>query len=225
MSGEKVIIEIADLVVEYCREADGRTRAEDAISAAAAGAGEACIAAAGEFDPAVHDFTPGQAFVSDKVNRILVGDGDRWGNLPSHTALGNLQKTLLALGYSLDDAPQLTEIFRKHAASLGKHADGWGWVWVWLSAAPKNRPRIMPLRVAYELRDHVNELYARNGISQADRPLFFTAAMVKVLVMTREVLTAKIALALAGETLIGMSKMFPMTTEHLNSVSSQSNRG
>jgi hypothetical protein len=82
LSGEKVIIEIADLVVEYCREPDGRTRAEDAISAAAAGAGEACIAAAGEFDPAVHDFTPGQAFVSDKVNRILVGDGDRWGNLP-----------------------------------------------------------------------------------------------------------------------------------------------
>jgi hypothetical protein len=43
MSSEKIIIEIADLVVEYCREPDGRTRAEDAISAAAAVAGEACI--------------------------------------------------------------------------------------------------------------------------------------------------------------------------------------
>src|SRR5689334_23198095 len=56
----------------------GGIRVEDLLSAASAVCGEACIAAAGEFDPEDHQFTPGSVVMSDRINGILAGDSSDW---------------------------------------------------------------------------------------------------------------------------------------------------
>jgi hypothetical protein len=73
----------------------------------------------------------------------------------------------------------------------------------------------MPLRAAFELRGKVRELYELKQITGADRPLVCTAALAQILGMTRNTLAPRIALSLAYETLVGMSKTCPMSAKHL----------
>ena len=59
---------------------DGRIRVEDLLSAAAAVCGEACMAAAGDFDLEHHPFAPGSPVLSDRVNGILCADAPDWAS-------------------------------------------------------------------------------------------------------------------------------------------------
>ena len=216
MSVGEVVAELADSVVRHCLEPDGRVRAEDATSAAAAAAGEACWVAGTNFDANEHTFIPGQVILSDNVNRVLTGDNPTWSSFNRSSALGILQASLPKLGFQPGDIPELEPIVRNFAASVG---DPRNWGWVPLTGPQASRPRVMPLRAAFELRSTVLELFNLHGIDTADRPLVCAGALARVLGMTKGVLAPPVALLLAYETLIGMSKTAPMTAKHLMSAS------
>jgi hypothetical protein len=209
------VAEMADLAIRYCRESDGRVRAEDAVSAAAAAAGEACWAAGTSFDPDEHAFVPGQAIFSDNVNRVLFGENTDWTSFDPKSAFGILQVSLPNIGFQSGDIPELEPIVRNFAASVGDPAN---WGWAPLTVPQANRPRVMPLRVAFEFRSKVRQLCNLRGVSAEDRALVCVGALARVLGMTANVLAPRVALLLAFETLVGMSKIAPMTAKHLASL-------
>src|SRR5262245_5251526 len=69
---------LASLLETRVMDADHRVRVEDLLTAGAAIAGEACIAAAGEFDPESHNFVPGSAVLSDRINEVLCANARDW---------------------------------------------------------------------------------------------------------------------------------------------------
>ena len=85
-------------------DAEGRIRVEDLLSAAAAACGEACIAAASDFDLEHHTFAPGAAVLSDRVNAILVADAPDW-SAAATSVFGIIRGGALAQGYAADGLP------------------------------------------------------------------------------------------------------------------------
>jgi hypothetical protein len=215
MSSGGIVVEVAERVLDYCREPDGKIRVEDAISAAAAVAGEVCLSCGVGFDPEKHDWVPGQGVFSDQVNRILIGDTASLETFSPKSVFGVLQASLPLFGATSEDMPALEPILHRFTASVGKiDTDSWGWVP--LTVPQENRPRVMPLRVAFELRKNIRGIFDLRGIVAQDRPLVCAGALGRVLYLTRDVLKPRVALLLASETLIGMSKTAPITAKHLS---------
>ncbi|HEY6570680.1 MAG TPA: hypothetical protein VIZ22_10335, partial [Candidatus Limnocylindrales bacterium] len=109
-------------------DADHRIRVEDLLSAVAAVCGEACIAAAGDFDLEHHSFTPGSPVFSDRVNGILCADASDWGSAAT-SVFGIIRGGALAQGYATDDFPPIDEPIRLFASALaGDGPTPWGFV-------------------------------------------------------------------------------------------------
>jgi hypothetical protein len=185
----------------------GRIHVEDLISAAAAIVGEACISAAGDFDPLNHSFPPGQRVFSTKANELISGDKQEVAESPPESVVGILYNKLLVCGFSKADFPALKEIYAFFPANVGKPED---WGKIPLSVSKDNHPFIMPLQAAYEMRATTNKIFTpladnRQKLQAA------TLAMVEALCKTRDVLERRTAISLAIETVNGMAKTAPMT--------------
>src|SRR5204863_5403756 len=122
---------LVELFEARSKDADGRIRVEDLLSAAAAVCGEACVAAAGEVDPQHHDFTPGAVVMSDRVNAILANDTSDWSGV-GDSVFGIIRAGALANGYTSAEFPPLAAIFRGFAAGVAS-ADPKSWGFVPLS--------------------------------------------------------------------------------------------
>ncbi len=103
---------------------EGRVRAEDLITSAASIVGEACIAAAGDFNPRQHTFVPGSRVFSDKVNQLFCGDipNATLDALPADSIVGKLRDAVTAGGYAKSDFPSLKTLLEHFAANIGKQA-------------------------------------------------------------------------------------------------------
>jgi hypothetical protein len=188
----------------------GGIRVEDLLSAASAACGEACIAAAGEFDPEAHDFTPGSVVMSDRMNGILAGDSTDWDQA-GESVFGTIRASALANGYAAADFPALDAVFRGFASGVAAGDTEWGYVP--LTVPTDNRPRIQPVRSAYELRPHVHRILADQRVPKQDAPVMIALAIGGELARVREAIDHRIALALVFETINGMAKTAPMTDE------------
>lgn len=189
----------------------GRIRVEDLLSAAAAATGEACIAAAGEFDPERHTFTPGSVVMSDRMNTILCNDAGDWAATET-SVLGIIRTGALASGYGMGDLPPLVDVFRGFAAGAG----GGGpteWGFVPLSVSEDHRPFVQPVRQAYELRPAVRALFAQYAVPTSDWPMVCAFALVLELGRVRDAIDHNLALRIVLETVNGMAKTAPMTDE------------
>ena len=210
--------EVAGALVELfearSKDADGRIRVEDLLSAAAAVCGEACVAAAGEVDPQHHGFTPGAVLMSDRVNAILANDTSDWSGV-GDSVFGIIRAGALANGYTAADFPSLAEIFRGFAAGVAS-ADPKSWGFVPLSVPADNRPRIQPLRAAYELRPAVRGLLEDRHVPIADWPGVCALALASELAHVRAAIDPGTALRLSLETVNGMAKTAPMTDEAMS---------
>jgi hypothetical protein len=196
---------------------DGRVRVEDLLSAAAAVCGEACIAAAGEFDPDEHSFTPGSPVMSDRVNQILADDAHDWEGTGA-TVFGIVRAGALQHGYAKTDFPQLADPIRLFAESLGSSGSGdpaANWGRVALSVPDANRPRIQPLRAAFELRPAVRRVLADLQVGRAEWPSACAAALVVELAKVRQAIDPGVATRIVLETVNGMAKTAPMTERHM----------
>ncbi len=211
---------LVELFEAHATDRDGRIRVEDLLSAASAAAGEACIAAAGEIDPAAHAFTPGAVVMSDRVNTILAADTTDWSGV-GESVFGIIRAGALANGYAADECPSLEGVFRGFAAGIAG-SDGPGWGFGPLGVPADNRPRIAPLRDAYELRPGVRALFAAHGIPTADWPGICALALVTELARVREAIDHRIALRLVLETVNGLAKTAPVTDEALRTGSADS---
>ena len=214
-------------------DADGRIRVEDLLSAASAACGEACIAAAGEFDPEHHDFTPGGAVLSERVNAILCADAVGWAEAGA-SVFGVIHDGALLHGYAEGDFPAIAEVIRSYVAGLGGGAAGAAgalgaagppgddatdpaasWGRVPLSVSEVHRPFVQPLRHAYELRPAVRRILRGAGIPTPAWPTACAAALVIELGRVRAAIDPGVALRIVLETVNGMAKMAPMTDRHL----------
>jgi hypothetical protein len=195
-------------------DGDGRIRVEDLLSAAAAVCGEACIAAAGEFDPEDHAFTPGGPVLSDRVNRILVADATDWAGAGS-SVFGSIRSGALAQQYAETDFPPIDAPIRQYVATLGAGDPEATWGRVSLSVPEANRPRIQPLRQAYELRGPVRRILSDGRVPRTDWPIACAAALVVELGRVRQAIDPAIAIRIVLETVNGMAKMAPMTDRHM----------
>src|SRR5262245_18152240 len=197
--------------------ADGRIRVEDLLTAGAAICGEACIAAAGEFDPESHNFVPGSAVLSDRINELLAANAGDWSKT-GDSVFGLIHTGALARGYAQADFPELADIFRVYVSLLGgSEADRWGFVG--LSVPQDNWPQVAPLRYAYELRGPAREILARYGVPRAAWPAACAGALVNELGAVRGSIDPAIALRIVLETTNGMAKMAPMTDRHFREAS------
>ncbi|SRR5258705_971884 len=198
----------------YSTDGYGRIRVEDLLSAAAAVCGEACIAAAGEFDPDEHTLTPGAAVFSDRVNDILLANAGDWGAAGT-SVFGIIRSGALAGGYAAVDFPAIDEPIRQFAATVGSGDPQATWGRVALSVPDANWPRSQPLRQAFELRPAVRAIFTDLRIPRNEWPSGCAAAVVVELARVRQAIDPGIALRIVLETVNGMSKMAPMTIRHM----------
>lgn len=103
---------------------NGRVQVEDLISAAAAIVGEAAIAAAGEFDPRRHSYTPGTRIFSTNINGLICGDRS-YEDAPANSIIGILRDKLSGSGFTPADFPALRNVFEYFATHSGRRED-WG---------------------------------------------------------------------------------------------------
>jgi hypothetical protein len=200
----------------------GGIRVEDLLSAAAAVCGEACIAAAGEFDPENHDFTPGSVVMSDRINGILAGDSTDWEQA-GESVFGVIRASALANGYAADEFPKLENVFRGFAAGVASGETEWGFVP--LTVPADNLPRIQPVRSAYELRGPVHRILADNHVARSDAPALIALAIGGELARVREAIDHRIATTLVLETINGMAKTAPMTDTAFREATGPGKRG
>jgi hypothetical protein len=200
----------ADAVYALVRKAvkrGGRVRVEDLLSASASVVGEACIAAAGDFDPRRHEHIPGSHIFSDRANALFCGDKP-WEDAPPESIAGTLRESLTAAGFTRKDFPVLEEVIGFFVANIGKEED---WGRVPLSVPEDHRPYIMPLQIAYETREAVDKALSPLGDDAMARLMACTQALAKALMQTKDVLSRLVATTLALETVNGMAKTAPMT--------------
>lgn len=190
---------------------DGRIRVEDLLSAAAAVCGEACIAAAGEFDPQKHDFTPGSPVLSEQINTILASDSSDW-TAAGESVFGLIRTGALASGYDENAFPRPADVFRALAAGIAA-PDGPGWGFAPLTVPADNMPRVQPVRAAYELRVPVVKVLGRDRVETRDWPSITALAIVSELGRVRDAIDHRVAVMLVLETINGMAKTTPMTDE------------
>ena len=203
---------LGQLVEAAATDADGRIRVEDLLSAAGAVCGEACIAAAGEFDPEAHDFVPGSAVLSDRVNEILCGNATEWPRT-GDSVFGLVFAGAIRAGYVIEDFPVLADVFRVYLAGLGGgNTDRWGYVS--LSVPADHWPRTPPLRAAYELRGGVRAILDERSIPKTAWPAASGLAVARELGRVRDAIDRGIGVHIAIETINGMAKMAPMTERH-----------
>jgi hypothetical protein len=204
---------LASLFEARVIDADRHIRAEDLLSAGAAVCGEACIAAAGEFDPESHQYVPGSAVLSDRINDLLCANASDWSKT-GESVFGRIYAGALARGYAPEDFPELADIFRVYVSLLGGgEVARWGFVGL---SVPEDRwPAVAPLRYAYELRVPAREILARYGVPRTSWPAATAGALVSDLGTVRNSIDPRIALRIVLETTNGMAKMAPMTERHL----------
>ena len=195
-------------------DADGRIRVEDLLSAAAAVCGEACIAAAGDFDLEHHTFTPGAPVFSDRVNGILCADASDWAAAAT-SVFGIVRGGALAQGYGEDDFPSIEEPIRLFVAAVGGGGSAAPWGFVPLSVPEDNRPFVQPLRQAYDLREPVRAIFAEHQVPVSEWPPTCAFALVVELARVSDAIDHRVAVRLVLETVNGMAKTAPMTDRYL----------
>lgn len=220
VDSESVLAEqVVGLLIGGLKDADGRVHAEDLISASAAIVGERCIEAAGDFNPREHEFAPGSHVFSDAVNDLLCGNvSTRLEDCPADSVFGRLRDELLTNGYNRSDFPDIESVFRSYAGGIRKPED---WGWVPLSVGENNRPFLMPLRVAYETRAAVDEIFKPFQRDRRRCLAVATRALAQVLTLIRDAIQPAVALRIAFETANGMAKTAPMTQQAFSKVAAE----
>jgi hypothetical protein len=173
-------------------------RVEDYLTSIAATVGEGALAAAG-FDVTGHDLTPGSGLFYEPVNELLTGDS--LDDVPAGSVYGILA--------SLAPAPLPTprELYEHVARSVG--AADWGQVTV--TVPEGNRPWVLPLRSAYDLRPVVAALEVEHALALDQRHVLTATALGSAITQVEGAIDPGVAVRLALEVTFGMAKMAPMT--------------
>lgn len=207
---------LVELVMNRLTEHGDRIRAEDAVCGAAVIVAERCIDAAGDYPLRDHALAPGQRVFSDRVNQLLCGNVT--ADVPADSVFGRLKALVDPTAYAEQYWPELTDVFRHYAAAVGQPAD---WGKAPLTVPEPNRPRILPLRFAYETRADVDDILRPVA---ADKPRCLriaVGALADLLHQVAGVLAPGVGLTLAFEVINGMAKTAPMTEKALRAAQAE----
>ena len=199
----------------------GRVRVEDYLATLAAATGEAALLASGVIDIETTTLVPGAPLFGDPINAVLSGDSLLLDALPPRSVAGLLVAELVPAVVSLDDFGSLERVYQHVAASVGNA--NWGDVATTVPEA--DRPRILPIREAFEMRDAVDAAQRGAGLATAQRHVPCTLALAAALGQVRGAIDLRVALTLSLEVTFGMAKMVPMSKAAFAAGSEMSIRG
>jgi len=185
-------------------------RVEDALCVMATIVAERCIKIANDFSIDEHNFEPGSAIFSEKINEILVGPiaVKNWNDLPDDCVFARIKRKLNS-HFNESTFPLLSEIFKNYSKNVGEAQ----WGNLILSVPDDNKPSLLPIQVGYESRKYVEE---NINLENDEKTLRIAInAICRVLIEAKMALDSSIALKLTFETINGMSKTAPMTDKKI----------
>lgn len=183
-------------------------RVEDYVTALAAVTGEAALVASGVIDIEATDIAPGAAVFGDTINEVLSGDSTDLAQVPADTVVGILVAELVPDTVSLDAFGSLERLYRHVAQNVGGSTE---WGNVATSVPQENRPTVLPIRMAFELRAAVDAAVVQSGLPSGQRHVPCALALALGLTQVKGAIDMQIGLTLALEVVFGMAKVAPMS--------------
>lgn len=206
-AARKAASALVDTAIARVQDPGGRVRAEDFLAVLAALTGEATLVASGVMDIEATDLTPGAPVFGDPMNLLLTGDQLDPAAAPPGSVVGVLVRELVPDVVPLDAFADLRGAYARMAAGVG--AAGWGGV---VTSVPEaNQPRVLPIQVAYELREAVGDALGQSGLPAARRHELCALALASGLRLAKGAIDPRVAVTLALEVTFGMAKMVPMS--------------
>ncbi|AXP81919.1 hypothetical protein CJ739_2854 [Mariniflexile rhizosphaerae] len=206
---EKLTKKLVNFVYDSIQTKNG-VRVEDAICLISTIAAERCIEVANEFSIHEHEFEPGAAVFSDKINELLVGPNivENWNDLPSESVFGTIRNKIVPK-FDIKNFPTLISIFESYAQNVGELE----WGNINLTIPIDNKPFLLPLQAGYESRKY----FEKNINLESNKKSLQIAinALTHILHETKMALDSKIALTLTFELINGMSKTATMTEKKM----------
>jgi len=203
----KSAAQLAKVALGYVQEESGTVRVEDYVTVLATLTGEAALLAADLYDIETSTITPGAPVFGDAINCNLSGDQSDLAKCPADSVVGILVSELVPATVPLDLFRPLDGLYAWVAASVGKAA----WGNVTTSVAASNKPHVMPLRLAYELRGAVDAAQSKAGLARDLRHVVCAVALADCLKQVKPACDMSMAVTLAMEVAFGTAKMAPMS--------------
>ncbi|WP_298508289.1 hypothetical protein [uncultured Kordia sp.] len=214
-SDEKLAKKLVEFVYNSVQTEKG-VRVEDAICLISTIVAERCIEVTNEFSINDHEFEPGSAVFSEKMNETLVGPiaAENWNKLPKEAVFARI-KTRINAHFEDASFPSLTGIFENYAKNINETA----WGNLNLSVPEDNKPFFLPLQAGYETRKFVDK---KIHLESAEKTLQIAIiAIGKILIETKMALDQSIALTMTFELINGMSKTATMTDQKMKELQSE----
>ena len=202
---------IAEVAMRSVQTEDGGVRVEDYLTVLAAAAGEAVLVSAGLFDIEHNELAPGSAVFGDRINGILTGDSVSLADMTADTVLGLYRAQLVPVPIPPDAMPDPRRLYEHVAASV--NSAPWGYVAT--TVAADNQPRLMPLRVAFEMRATVDHAVATADVDTARRWVPCVLALAVAVRQVQSAIDLRLASTLIMEVLFAMAKTVPMSASKL----------
>lgn len=202
---------IAEVAMRSVQTDDGGVRVEDYLTVLAAAAGEAVLVSAGLFDIEHNDLAPGAAVFGDRINEILSGDSIVWADITTDTVLGLYRSELVPVPVAADVLPDPRRLYEHVAGSVNRAP--WGHVATTVPA--DNEPRVMPLRVAFEMRATVDHAVTTANVDAAHRWVPCVLALCVAVRQVQAAIDMGTASTLILEVVFAMAKTVPMSTAKL----------
>ena len=207
---EKLTKKLVEYVYNSIQSKKG-VRVEDALCVMATIVAERCIELANDFSINEHNFEPGSAIFSDKINEILVGpiSMENWNELPNDCVFAKIKDKINS---HFDDKsfPSLTGIFKSYAKNAGETE----WGNLSLTIPEDNKPSFLPLQAGYETRKFVDK---NINLENNEKTLQIAInAIARILIETKMALDSSIALTLTFEIINGMAKTATMTDKKMD---------
>jgi hypothetical protein len=216
--------DVAKLVGEakqLVRRQDGRIRVEDLLSSLAAVAGEMVLRRTQIIDLSDETLNPGSPVFSPDINKLLSGDRSLWPEVPITSTFGGLYNVLTRaneIRWPPETFPDIAQVYQLFARERAKGVPRDRWGWAPLSVPPDNRPTILPLRAAYNLRQSLLAMtMSKSNHLQISAELSF-ASVLMALLEVRKFIDQALALRLVFETLNAMAKTIPILPRHMAEV-------
>lgn len=216
-SDERLTRKLVNYVYDSIQTKKG-VRVEDALCVMATIVAERCIEVANEFSINEHQFEPGSAVFSEKINKILVGPiaTDNWDKLPIECVFARI-KSKIDPYFDDSSYPSLIKVFENHAKSAGETE----WGNLSLNIPEDNKPFFLPLRAGYETRKFIDQ---NINIENSEKTLQIAINSIsRVLIETKKALDSSIALTMIFEIINGMSKTATMTEQKMIELQSEIN--
>lgn len=191
-------------------------RVEDYLATLAAATGEAAFVSSEVADIENAPIDPGRRVFGPPIDEVLTGDTLDLAQVPPYSVAGLLRDGLV--GYVVPaEVLDLERVVRFVVERAGKAP----WGAVALSVPAENRPVVLPLRAAFEMRPAV--VRACQLLTPEGTPLLrgrhvpCALALVSAVEQTREAIDPVVAVTIALEVTFAMAKTMPMSMRRMMS--------